>query len=121
MNCQVLQQPKQPQRCKGYVLPVKPYGYDKLIQRIKSDEGSEYYFGIHIDDLGNGRVGLHIPLSELADFSTRHNTTKVNDYADFVNEYASLDFSYTPREWYETMSKGAIEICAPQWAAILSF
>ena len=121
MNCQILQQPKQPQRCKCYVLPVKPYGYDKLIERINSDKGSEYHFGIHIDDLGNGRVGLHIPLSELANFSARHNTTKVTDYADFVNEYASIDFSYTPREWYEILAKGAIEICAPQWAAILNF
>lgn len=107
--------------CKGYILPVKPYGYDKLIQRINNDKGSEYYFGIHIDDLGNGRVGLHIPLSELADFSARNNTIKIDDYANFVNEYSFIDFSYIPREWYEIINKGSIEISAPQWAAIIPF
>lgn len=109
------------QHCKGYILPVKPYGYDKLIQRIKSDNGSEYHFGIHIDDLGDNRVGLHIPLSEIVAFSTRHNTNNVNDIASFINEYISIDFSYTPREWYEIMIKGAVEISAPQWAAIIQF
>ena len=109
------------QHCKGYILPIKPYGYDKLIQRISDDKGSEYYFGVHIDDLGNGRVGLHIPLSELVEFSIRHNTKNVNDYATYVNEYVSIDFSYTPREWYDTINKGVVEISAPQWAAFIQF
>jgi hypothetical protein len=121
MNVTTLQQPKQPQRCKGYIFPVKPYGYEKLLERINSEKGSEYYFGIHIDDLGNGRVGLHIPLSELADFARRNGASTIDDYAGFVNEYASLDFSYKPSEWRQQFVNGSVDIKSPQFAAILSF
>lgn len=115
MNVTILKQTK------GFVLPVKPVGYEGLIRRIEREGGSEYSFGVHIDVLGNGRVGLHIPVKELIEFSARNNTDDVRDYARFVNEYISLDFSYVPSEWYEIMLKGAVEIYAPQWAAIVSF
>lgn len=121
MNCQILKQPEQPKVCKGYIFPVKPYGYEKLLERINSKEGAEYYFGIHIDDLGNGRVGLHIPLSELADFARRNGPSSIGDYAGFVNEYSSLDFSYKPSEWNQQFINGSIDIKAPQFAAILTF
>lgn len=107
-------------KTKGFVLPVKPVGYESLVRRIKKDMNSEYSFGVHIEDLGNGRVGLHIPIRELIEFSARLNTTDVREYARFVNEYTSLDFSYVPSEWYEIMLKGEIEIYAPQWAAVIS-
>lgn len=107
--------------CKGFVLPVKPIGYKSLVKQIERDGGSEYKFGVHIEDLGDGRVEMHIPTKELIEFSARLNTTDVRDYARFINEYTSVDFSYVPSEWYEIMLKGEIEIYAPQWAAIVSF
>lgn len=121
MNCQVLKQ--QPGVCKGYIFPVKPIycDYAKLLERINSEEGSEYYFGIHIDDLGDGRVGLHVPLSELADFARRNGASTIDDYAAFINEYSSLDFSYKPSEWRQQFVNGSVDIKAPQFAAVLTF
>ena len=95
---------------KGYKFPVKLGNFQQFKERVEHDGNTTFSFGCHIDIINEseGEVEIHVARQDI-----KHCLFDMEEMPLCIHEMTNLHFSYSPKEWLNTLFSGAVEIKEP--------